>query len=124
GLFALNLINTPRRPRDHRRIHVAEIPFVSRNLTVRMLVPFTHDQIELLFSELNVDQREWEAMKREVPRCVPGEFPFVRHRHDTLVIKMTPAGIAAAQSFVRRRLARITVEPLVDDVVIELFVPK
>ena len=38
---------------------------------------------------------------------------------------MTPARIAAVIAFVRRRrLARIAIEPLLDDVMIKLFVPK
>src|SRR5229473_819167 len=32
GLFALDLVNTPRRPRQHGWINVVEIPFVGRNL--------------------------------------------------------------------------------------------
>src|ERR1044072_132782 len=35
----LDLINAPRCPRVNRRIHVAERPFVSRQLAVRMHVP-------------------------------------------------------------------------------------
>ena len=125
GLFALDLINAPRRPGQHRRVDVVEIPLVGRDLAVGMLIPFAHDEIELRFGEFDVDQREREAMKGQVPRCVPGKFPFVRHRHDALVVEMTPAGVAAVLAFVRRsRLVRIAVEPSLDDVMIKLFVPK
>ena len=125
GFFALDLINAPRRPRQHRRINVVEIPFVSRNFPVGMLIPFADDEIELRFGELNIDQSERNAVESKVPGCVPRKFPFVRHRHDALVVKMTPAGIAGVLAFVRRRrLVRIAIEPLIDDVVIELFAPK
>src|SRR6266478_5414707 len=125
GFFALDLINAPRRPRQHRRINVVEIPFVSRNFPVGMLVPFADDEIELRFGELNIDQSERNAVESKVPGCVPRKFPFVRHRHDALVVKMTPAGIAAVLALVRRRrLVRIAVEPSIDDVMIELFGPK
>ena len=125
GLLALNLVDAPCRPGQHRRIYVAEIPFVSRNLAVRMLEPFAHDYIELRFGELDVDKSQRETMESQVPRGVPGEFPFVRHRHDSVVVEMTPLGVTTIQTFVRRRrLARIAVQPLLDDVMIKLFVPK
>src|ERR1700736_6462054 len=125
GLLALDLINAPRRPCQHRRINVVKIPFVGWNFPVRMLVPFAHDEIELCLGELDIDEREREAMKGQVPRCVPGKLPLVRHRHDALVVKMTPAGVAAVVAFVRwRRLVRIAIEPLLDDVMIKLFAPK
>ena len=125
GLFAFNLINAPRRPSQHRRINVVEIPFVGWNFAVRVLIPFTDDEIELGLGELDIDQREREAVESQVPRCVPGKFPFVRHGHDALVVKMTPAGVAALLAFVwRRRLVRIAVEPSLDDVMIKLFGPK
>src|SRR4029077_18043992 len=71
GLFALDLINPPRPPRQHRRINVVEIPFVSRNLPVGMLIPFADNEIELRFGELNIDQSERNAVESKVPRCVP-----------------------------------------------------
>src|SRR5262249_19218664 len=125
GLFPLDLVNAPRRPRDDWWIYVAKVPFVGRNLTVGVLIPFAHDKIELRFGELSVNKREWNAMKRQVPRCVPGEFPFVWHRHDPLVVNIAPTGVATFKPVGRRwRLAGIAVQPLVDDVMIKLFVPK
>ena len=79
GLFAFDLINAPRCPGQHRRIHVVKIPFVGGNFSARMQVPFADNEIELRFGELNIDERERQAMKGEVPRCVPGKLPFVRH---------------------------------------------
>ena len=125
GLLALDLVNAPCRPRQYRRIHVVKIPFVGGNFPVRMLIPFAHDQLQLRLGELHIDQREGQTVKGEVPRRVPRKFPFIRHRHDAFVIKMTPASVAAAQSFLRRRRqAGIAIEPLVDDIVIILLVPK
>src|ERR1051326_3058108 len=90
-----------------------------------MQVPFAHNQIELSLGELRVNERESNAMKREVPRGVPWELPFIRHRHHVLVVEMTPSGVATGQALVRRwRLARISIKPLIDDVVIKLLVPK
>ena len=63
-------------------------------------------------------------MESEVPRGVPGKFPFVRHRHDAVVVKVTPLRVAAELPVVRwGRLGRIANEPLLDDVMIELFAP-
>ena len=95
GLFPFDLINTHGGPGDDRWIDVAEVPFVSRDLSVGMLVPFPHDDIELLLGELGINQGQWDAVKSEVPRGIPGVFPFVWHRHDALVMQMPPFGVAA-----------------------------
>src|SRR5205814_9990535 len=65
------------------------------------------------------------AMERQVPGGVPRIFPFVRHRHDALVVKMTPLCVAAVLSLRRRRwLTRIALEPILNYVVVELLRPK
>ncbi len=90
-----------------------------------MLVPFAHNQIELALGKLWIDQRERNAVKGQVPRCVPGKFPFIGHRHHPLVVEMPPLGVATVQALWRRWwLARIAFEPLLDDVMIKLLVPK
>ena len=125
GFFSLDLINAPRRPGEDGRIHVAEIPLVGGDLSVRMLVPFAHDDIELRFGEVTIDKGEWNTMEGQVPRCVPGIFPFVRHRHDAFVVKMPPLAVTALLTFGRRRwLRRIAIQPLLDDVMIKLFAPQ
>ena len=124
-LFALDLINAPRRPRDHGGINVSEIPLVGRHLSVRSLVPFTHYEIELALGEMRIDKGKGDAVKRKIPRCVPRIFPFVRHRHDALVVEMGPVGVAAILAFLgRRRLAWIAFQPFLNDVVIKLFAPE
>src|SRR5882724_10111916 len=110
SLFLFNFVNAPGRPTDHRRIDVAEIPFVSRDLTVGMLVPFAQNDIELTLGEERVDQSEGNAMEREIPRRVPRVFPFIRHRHDALIVEMAPFGITSGVSLRWwRRLVRIAV---------------
>src|SRR5438552_13744132 len=124
-LFSFDLINAPGRPCDHGRIDVAKMPLVCRDLAVRMLVPFARNEIELTFRKMRIDQRKRDAVKGEIPRGVPREFPFVRHRHHTLVIKMTPAGVAPVFTFLRRRWeAGIALEPLLHDVMVKLLGPK
>ena len=67
ALLPLDLVNSPRGPRDHGRINIAKIPFVCGYLPVRMLIPLAHDEIELALREIRIDQRKRDAMKGEVP---------------------------------------------------------
>ena len=125
GLLALDLVNAPGRPADDRRIDIAEVPFVGGNLAVGMLIPFAHDDIELAFGEVRIDQGEGNAMKSEVPGSIPGKFPGIRHRHDALVVKMAPLGVAAVPA--RRPVegaCRIALQPFLHHVIVELFGPK
>ena len=125
GLFSFDLVNAERRPRDYGRIDVAKIPFVGRDLPVRMLVPFAYDQIELPFGELRIDQGERDAVEGQVPRGVPRVLPFVWHRHDPFVMQMIPIGVAPVLALGRGRgLRGIAFQPLLDDVMIKLLAPK
>src|SRR5690349_16288487 len=64
-------------------------------------------------------------MKRKIPRRVPRILPLVGHRNDIGVVEMFPLVIATAHTLRRRlRCCRITIQPLLDDVVIELFGPE
>src|ERR1051325_636801 len=64
-------------------------------------------------------------MKRQIPRRVPRILPLVGHRNDVGVMKMFPLVIAAPHALCRRlRRSRITTQPLLDDVVIELLGPE
>src|SRR5207249_6595514 len=47
----LDLIDTPRRPGHHRRGHVAEGPFIGRNLPVRVHVPLAQQELALRLCE-------------------------------------------------------------------------
>src|SRR5262245_23047934 len=90
-----------------------------------MLVPFAQDDIDLIFREMRIDKGNRDAMKREVPRRIPGEFPFVRHRHDPFIMKMTPLRVAPQFSFGwGRRLTSIALEPTLNNIMIELFRPQ
>src|SRR5207248_6963132 len=54
-LFTFDLEDAPGRPRDHRRVNIAEIPFVSGKLAVGMLIPFANYRIKLTFGKMRVD---------------------------------------------------------------------
>src|SRR6266446_10572024 len=123
GLTLFDFINAPGRPSEHRRVDIAKIPLVSGHLAVRMLVPFAHDDVELTFGEMRIDQREGDAVEGEIPRRIPRKFPGIRHRHHALIIKMPPLSVAAAFAFSGRgRLGWVAFEPMVNDVVIKLLV--
>src|SRR6478752_9081382 len=64
-------------------------------------------------------------MKSEVPSGIPGIFPFVGHRNDIRIVEMRPIRIPAMQT-VRRglRSGRVTAQPAIHFVVIELFAPQ
>ena len=60
----LALIDPQRRPRGHRRVDIAEVPLVRRYLSVRMLIAGQEQELDLLFSEVDVDERDgtqWNA---------------------------------------------------------------
>src|SRR5438876_4564025 len=53
-----NFVNAPGRPGVNGGIYVAESPFVSGKLAVRMHVPFAKEKDELLFGEIGIDESE------------------------------------------------------------------
>ena len=124
-LIAVVLEYPHRRPGVHRRVDVAERPFVGRQFAVRIHQPDPAEQLELPLGELGVDQRQRDAMKGEVPGREPGIFPLVRHRHDIGGHQVAPIGVAAVLAALgRRRLQRIAVEPLSYIEIVELLVPQ
>ena len=66
----------------HRRVHVSERPLVGGQLPVGVHVPFAEQEEQLLLGEVGIDEREGDAVKREVPRRVPRVFPLVGHGQD------------------------------------------
>ena len=114
-----------RRPRLDRRVDVAERPFVGGNLAVGVHVPFARQQHELRFGELGVDQRERDTVKRQVPGRKPRILPRVRHRDHVVVVEVRPIVVAAVPGARRRRrLRRIALQPIANDVVVELLAPQ
>ncbi len=87
-------------PGMHRRIDVAEVPLVGRNLAVGVHVALAQHQLELLLAEIRIDERQGEHVEGQVPGRVPGVLPLVRHRDHVAVVHVVPVVVA------RRRLAR------------------
>ena len=114
-----------RGPRLHRRVDVAEVPFVGRERPVRVLEPFPAQQDELVLGEGRIQVRERHAVKAHVPGGEPGVLPLVRHRHDVEGVKVAPPGVAAQPPPRRReRLGGITVQPPGHVEVVELLAPQ
>ena len=69
ALLALfHFVNTPRRPGEHRRVDVAEVPLVGGHLAVRVLVPFAEREIDLLLREVestSASGMQWNARSHE-----------------------------------------------------------
>src|SRR6202034_555133 len=72
------------------RIDVAEVPFVSGNLTVGMKIPSTEYKLDLPLGEVDIHSRQRQSLKCEVPCRIPRILPFVRHRHDVVINHVEP----------------------------------
>ena len=122
AMLAIHLEHAPRRPRVDGRIHISERPFVGRQLAVRVHEPFAREQIELALGKFRVNQRERDAVERQIPCGIPRVFPFIRHRNNVGVVHVRPVGVARAFTFRRRRrLGGIAVEPRPHVEVVKLF---
>src|SRR4029077_16243630 len=64
---AIDLEHRERGPCLNRRGYVAEIPFIRRQLTVRMHEPFARQQQQLMLRRRRIDMREYYAMEGKVP---------------------------------------------------------
>ena len=112
-------------PRLHRRVDVAEVPFVGRERPVRVLEPFPAQQDDLVLGEGRIQVRERHAVKAQVPGGEPGVLPLVRHRHDVEGVKVAPPDVAAQPPPRRRgRLGGITIQPPGHLEVVELLAPQ
>ena len=95
AVLAVDLVDAPGRPGMHRRVDVAECPFIGRQLAIGVHVPVARQQQQLVLGEARIDQRQGDGMKGEVPGGVPRVFPLVRHRDDVGIVQMQPVGIAS-----------------------------
>src|SRR6266581_3553495 len=113
----------PCRPGMHGRIDIAKSPFIGRQLSIRMHIPFMKEQQYLLLGKIHINQAHCNAMEGQVPRCEPGIFPGIRHNNDISAIEVPPASIATT---LRRWwwFGRIASQPFLDIVHVELFAPE
>src|SRR5262245_12640913 len=115
------LVTARHRPCVAWRSNIPERQLVRRQLPVRMHVPLTAEQQQLVLRELWVEPSHCDTMKCEIPRREPRIFPAVRHRDHFARPQMIPSAIASAPSFGRWcRPRRIALKPMLDDVMIKL----
>src|SRR6516225_4691947 len=90
----LHPIDKDRRPGLYRRVDIAEVPLIGRDLSGRMQKKVAEQQIELLLGEVDVDARQCQRVKGQVPGGEPGVFPLVGHRDDMIADQMEPLAVA------------------------------
>ena len=119
------LVDFPAGPGVHRRIHVAEVEFVGRQLPVGMHVPLAQKEAQLVPGEHRIEPREGDHVERQVPGREPGIFPLVGHRQHVAAEEVPPVGVPARLPLLgRRRHVRIALQPILDDVAVELLAPQ
>ena len=122
--LGLALVDPQRRPRRHRRVDVAEVPLVGRDLAVRVQVARVQEQLDLLLGEVDVDQRQRRAVEGEVPGREPGVLPLVRHRDDVAGDHVEPADVADVRRVRVPRVDVVLAQPAVDVVLVVLLAPQ
>ncbi len=109
---ALHVVEEQGGPGVDRRVHVAEVPLVGRDLAVRVGVEAAQHQQQLLLREVEVDERERGRVEGQVPGRVPGVLPLVGHRDDVAVEHVEPLGVAdVPPARTEQRVRLVLLEP-------------
>ena len=121
--LAVEAVVEQGRPGVHRRVDVAEVPFVRRKLAVGMLVAVAQHQIQLTGGEVRIDDGQGRRVEGQVPGGEPRVLPLVGHRDDVRVVHVEPVPVADA---VARRLGidALGPQPLLDVVQVGLLAPQ
>ena len=123
--LSLVLVQPERGPGVHRRIDVAEVPLVGRDLPARVEVQAAQHQQQLLFGEIKIYQRQRNRMKSQVPGRIPRILPFVRHGDHVAVEHVEPFGIAHVMADrLEQRMALVLSQPLLQVEIVELLAPE
>jgi len=107
-------IDKDRRPGLYRRVDIAEVPLIGRDLSGWMQIGLAEQQIELLLGEIDVYARQGYRVERQVSGGEPGIFPLVRHRYDMVAQHVEPITVPHLALFGQQRICAVLVEPLVD----------
>ena len=110
----------------HRRVDVAEVPLIGRQLAVRVQVVVAQHQVELLLGEVGIDHAQRDHVEGQVPGRVPRVLPLVRHRDDVVIEHVRPLAVAHALALLPGQMAAgaMLVEPQVEVVVEVLLGPE
>ena len=68
-------VEKDRGPGVHRRIDIAEVPLIGRDLTAGVLISPDKQEVELLLGEIYVDGRQRDRVEGEVPSGKPLDIP-------------------------------------------------
>ena len=122
----LALVHVQRRPRRHRRVDIAEVPLIRRDLAVGVQIPGAEQQLDLLLGEVDVDQRQRRAVKREIPSSEPRILPLVRHRDDVARDHVEPRHVADRTGGSVRipRVDAVLAQPPMHVVLVVLLAPQ
>ena len=112
------------RPGMNRRVHVAEIPLVGRDLTAGMQVNSLEHQLHLLFGEVGVHDRQRQRVEGQIPGRVPGILPLVGHRDDVLVEHVEPLRVPGVAISGMQRVGVVLIQPVVAVEEEELLAPE
>ena len=125
ALLELGLVHGQRRPRVHRRVDVAEVPLVGRQLPARVEVQLAQHQLELGLGVVDVDHRQRDRVERQIPRRVPRVLPRVGHRDDVVVDHVEPVPVAdVGRVRMPERVDVVLVEPAIEIEDVELLPPQ
>ena len=120
----LGAMEEQRRKGVDRRVHVAEVPLVGRDLAVRVQVGAAEHQFHLLLGEVGIHDRERERVEGQVPGRVPGILPLVGHRDDVLVQHVEPLRVAGISISAMQGIGVVLVQPVVAVEEEELLAPE
>ena len=98
-----HLVDPPAGPGMDRRIDVAQVELVGRDLPVGVHVPLAQQERELVLGEHGVQPGEGDHVKRQVPRRIPRVLPLVGNRENVPVEQMVPIRIAPGLARLGRR---------------------
>ena len=109
----------------NRRIDITEFPLIGRDLPIRMQVPLAQEQQHLLLGKARVSLCKRQHVKRRVPGREPRVLPLVWHGEDVAGEEMLPIPIPSLPTGRRRRrIGRITLQPILHDVLVKLLRPQ
>src|SRR5580704_7033605 len=120
----LHSVEEDRPPGLYWWIYIAEIPLVGWDLSSRMQVHLAEQQVELLFGEIDVDGRQGDRVKSQIPSGKPGILPFVRHRDDMVPDHVEPLAVADLMRRRPHRIVAVFLEPSIGVVKEILFAPQ
>src|SRR6516162_2822944 len=86
----LHAVEENRRPGLYRRVDVAEIPLIGRDLTGRVQINLAQKQVELLLGEIDIDGQQRELVKAMVPGGALLFHPQVGIRDDVIADHVEP----------------------------------